>query len=182
MRIKAHSTRAGFWAILAATLALSVQLRSQQPLEHASHQANEAEEQNPLNLPSIHPDEPAEYTFNKRLSLQTATSAVANIDAALSSFRVLTEKYRKANGLHKTAEVPFTSADLQTLGFPNWVALVKGTILKQDYQIKKLELELAQERYEHGEIKKAILDEKSAECEKSSVVLKAFWSSMKIAD
>ena len=45
-----------------------------------------------LKLQPIHPDEPVEYTYEKRFSLEMALSSLRKIQASLGSFRTLTDE------------------------------------------------------------------------------------------
>lgn len=60
--------------------------------------------------------------------------------------------------------------------------VLEGTLKKQDYQIKQLEFELAQQQYQHGKINKAVLDQKAAQYQKSKREFLAFGKSLRIAD
>ncbi len=59
---------------------------------------------------------------------------------------------------------------------------MEGTIRKQDYQIKKLEFELAQKKYEDGEIDQATLDAKSEHYQLATQEFQAFWESLTVID
>lgn len=135
-----------------------------------------------LSLPPIHPDEPAEYTFHERLSTTNALNRTSQIRNALSSFQKLTTKAQTVLEKEALNEVGNTGWDIQNLGFPNWVDTAEGTIRKQDYQIKKLELELAQKQYEAGEIEQAVLDSKVESYETAKQNFQQFWQSLTIRD
>ncbi len=135
-----------------------------------------------LSLPPIHPDEPAEYTFSERLSRTNALDSASKIGNALSSFRKLTAKAQTVLEPENLNEVGNTDWEIQNLGFPNWVNTVEGTIEKQNYQLKKLEWELAQKQYEAGEINRSVLDSKAESYETAKQNFQQFWQSLKITD
>lgn len=80
------------------------------------------------------------------------------------------------------AEIKNTDWEIQYLGFHNWVSTVEGTLRRQDYRIKKLELELARKRYESGEIARRELEQKEIEHEESKREFQRFMDSFTIAD
>ncbi len=135
-----------------------------------------------LVLPLVHPDEPAEYTFNERLSEENALNSLSQIRNALASFQELTIKVQDVLEMETLHEVGNTDWEVQNLGFFNWMNAAEGTIKKQDYQIKKLELALARKQYQDGEIDQAslVLKEKSYATAKQN--FQEFWKSLQIGD
>ena len=135
-----------------------------------------------LNLKSLHPDEPAEYTFNTRFSIENALEVVDKLGPMLVSFRKLTEATRGKLTAKQLKAIGNTEADTQSLGFTNAPRAIKGTLLKQDYLIKKLRFELAvqQSKTDPLAVEKATAAEKEyLEAEKT---FQNFWNSFKIAD
>ena len=135
-----------------------------------------------LSLPPISPDEPVDYTLNQRFSRKNALDRITQISDALSSFQQLTLKAQPVLGDAAIQEVDNTSQEIQSIAFPNWVGAVEGTIRKQDYQIKKLEFELAQKQYEDGEIDRATLDAKSEHYHLATQEFQTFWESLTVID
>lgn len=134
-----------------------------------------------LAVTSVSPDEPADVTLNRRFALENSLRATEQIEGALNSFQQLTEK--SGDVIHNAStEISNTDFETQTLGFDNWVGTVKGTLKQQDYQIKELEFELAQQQYKDGKINKTELDQKAAKYQKSKREFLAFWNSFKIVD
>lgn len=129
-----------------------------------------------LRLKPIHPNEPVNYTLEERFSLENSLTRTQQIKEAFNSFRQLTEKSLAGTNVKNT------DSETQTLGFTNWVGAVEGTLKKQDYQIKKLEFELAQEQYKAEKINKATLDQKVAQYQMSKQEFQAFWQSFGVAD
>jgi hypothetical protein len=134
------------------------------------------------NLSPVSPDEPLEDTLSDRFSLANSLERLQQIRGALSSFVQLTEKSKPALGERAIARIGNTDWEIQNLGFPNWVGSVEGTLRKQDYQIKKLEFELATKQYEDGEVSQAVLDEKEVAYRLAEQEFRAFWHSFEIAD
>ncbi|MBE9129969.1 MULTISPECIES: hypothetical protein [unclassified Coleofasciculus] len=135
-----------------------------------------------LSLSPVHPDEPVDSTLNERFSLENSLERVKQIRDALSSFQSLTEKSKPVLGEQATISVGNTDWETQNLGFSNWVGSVEGTLKKQEYQIKKLEFELAQKQYEDGDITKANLDQKEANYRQATQDFQAFWNSFNVSD
>jgi hypothetical protein len=109
-------------------------------------------------LKQVHPDEDVSYTFNTRFSLGNALDRV---------------------GLLKRMSLPPGEA---SMAFSNSIGAVEGTLLKQDYEIKKLDFELARILFRDGEITKEQLDQKEAAYSEAVSTFKAFWESFGISD
>jgi hypothetical protein len=151
----------------------------------ASAQQPDLESKNPLNLPPFGADGDAEYTFKEAFSLETALSTLESVGKSLRSFRELTDATKKKQGIPPSDPLPGveqTGWEMQNLGFWNSVTCLKGTLLKQDYLIRKLEYELAQQEHEGGKISQPLLDRKRKEYERAVATFKAFWSSSAFVD
>jgi hypothetical protein len=135
-----------------------------------------------LNLKPVHPDESAEYTYNERFSSKHALESLASIKSALDSFRKLTEIAVKKISKETLSKIGNTSWEMQNLGLVNSVQAVKGTLLKQEYLIKKLTYELAQTKSKSGKINERDLLEIKREYEKAEKQFQEFWNSFGIAD
>jgi hypothetical protein len=135
-----------------------------------------------LNLKPIHPDEPADYTYKERFSTRSSLESLDAIQSALDSFRKLTEASAGKIPKKTLTKIGNTGWEMQNLGFVNHVGTVKGTILKQEYLIKKLTYELAQGKARSGEISQADLSAIRKEYEKAEKQFQDFWNSFDIAD
>jgi len=135
-----------------------------------------------LKLKGRHPDEPADYTYNERLSAKNALDTLKMIDASLQSFQRLTEASKGKLAKREITKVGNTAWDQQQLGFYNGVKAVEGTVRKQDYQIKQLEYELAQIQHEAGKISGKALDEKKAAYQRAEKEFQSFWDTLQIRD
>jgi len=135
-----------------------------------------------VDLKSVHPDESADYTYNERLSSKRSLESLATIKSALDSFKKLTETASNKISKETLAKIGNTSWEMQNLGFVNHVEAIKGTILKQEYLIKKLTYELAQIKSKTGEINQRDLLEIKREYEKAEKQFQDFWNTFGIAD
>lgn len=133
-------------------------------------------------LKQVHPDEPAGYTFDERFSTKHSLESLAVIQSALESFRKLTEAAADKIPKERLTEMGNTGWEMQNLGFVNHVEAVKGTILKQDYLIKKLTYESAQRKSKSGEIDQKDLVKIKREYEHAEKQFLEFWGAFGIAD
>lgn len=133
-------------------------------------------------LKPVHPDEPTDYTFDKRLSVTSSLDSLAIIKSALDSFRKLTEAAGGKIPSERLAEIGNTGWEMQNLGFVNHVEAVKGTLLKQDYLIRKVTYELAQRRWKSGEIDQKDLSKAKKEYEQAEKQFLKFWDTFNIVD
>ena len=123
-----------------------------------------------LNLKSHSPDEPSDYTFNKRFSHKNSLWRLNQIREALQSFHKLTEKTRNTLSSDELAAIGNTSPETHLLGFKNWPDAIEGTLRKQQYLIKKLEYELAGEKLRSGRINKSEYERIKAVFEKEEEI------------
>lgn len=160
----------------------TVEVGEQNPAPHDSTRPTGLSAQREANLKSVHPDESADYTFNERLSCKHSLESLNIIKSALDSFRKLTEAAANKISKERLSEIGNTGWEMQNLGFANHVEAVKGTIVKQEYLIKKLTYELTQRRVKSGEMgQKDLLDAKM-EYEKAHKQFQEFWNTFGIAD
>ncbi len=91
-------------------------------------------------------------TLQETFSLEQSLYRVGQVREGLDSFRKLTEQSKTKLAKDIMEQVGNTGWEIQTLGFQNWPNTIEGTLRMQDYHIKKLNFELAVEKYEKGEI------------------------------
>ena len=127
-------------------------------------------------------DEPLVYTFEKRFSAENAFERLRQIEAALESFRKLTEICEDRAMKAALKEAGNTEWDAQNLGFHNWALSVEGTLHKQALQIAHLEYELAQKRLADGEIDEKQLEMARKRWTDEKNRFKVFWDAFQIAD
>ncbi len=130
----------------------------------------------------LNPDETVDHTFNKRFSLENSLRRIKQVREALASFCKLTEKSRGKLSEEEMSAIGNTDGERQNMGFHNWVGAIEGTLRKQDYQIKKLELELAREKYKSGRLEEKELKQKEACYKKAEAEFQKFWDSFVIVD
>jgi hypothetical protein len=135
-----------------------------------------------LHLKPVSPDEPVEYTLNHRLSVESALGAANSLKSILNSFRVLTEKSRGKIAARELKKIGNTARDTQDVGFTNLPRTIEGTLLKQDYTIKKLKYELAQEQSKSGRASATQVAAAKTEYEKSEEAFQKFWNGFGISD
>ena len=135
-----------------------------------------------LELKPVHPDESAHYTYNERFSSMRSLESLTTLKSALDSFRKLTETAAGKIPRETLGQIGNTSWEMQHLGFVNHVRTLKGTILKQEYLIKKLRYELAQIKSKLGEINQRDLLQIKREYEKAEGQFQEFWDTFGIAD
>jgi len=133
-------------------------------------------------LKPVHPDEPPDYTYNERFSSKRSLESLSIIKSALDSFKRLTEASSGKIPKKTLAKIGNTDWEIQNLGFTNHVGTVKGTILKQEYLIRKLTYELAEMKAKSGEISQAELSAMKIDYEKAENQFQNFWNSFHIED
>jgi hypothetical protein len=135
-----------------------------------------------LKFRPIHPDEPVEYTYEKRFSLDMALSSLQKIRASLMSFRTLTEETRGKISKQKLKEIGNTDWETQHLGFKNMPGCIEGALRKQDYLIKELRYQLAKERLKQKAIDEKELLNAQRAFEQAERSFQAFWDNFGITD
>ena len=125
---------------------------------------------------------PAGEKLEERFNAQEAASRTEQIIDALKSFRLLTEKAEGKISKEEMDALGNTSWEIQYLGFHNWTNTVLGTLILQDYEIKKLEFKLALEQLEAGKIANDELELKEAEYIEAKNKVQQFLDSYSIAD
>ena len=135
-----------------------------------------------LNLKPVHPDEPVDYTYNKRFSVQSAIGSLKKINSALDSFRKLTEASKGTISKTKMRKIGNTGWETQNLGFMNWPGSIEGTIYKQEYLIKKLNYELTLEKAKSGKLNSSDLTNVEKELQQAEKKFQDYWNSFGIGD
>lgn len=124
----------------------------------------------------------AQSVDNERFSLANALTGVQNINDWLKSFQALTNLTADRITPEEKLQIGNLSADMQTIGFYNWVKSVEGTLRKQNYDIQKLEYELALERMASGKVSQAEVSEKERRYQEASRQMQDFLRTFHIAD
>lgn len=123
-----------------------------------------------------------DQSSTERYTLANALTGVQNISDWLKSFRELTELTADRISSAEKQQVGNLGWEIQNLGFYNWVKLMEGTLRKQNYDICKLEYELALERCAAGKINQSNVDEKERKYQEAKEDLQKFLAKVHIAD
>ncbi len=119
---------------------------------------------------------------NERFSFQSALTGVQSINNWLESFRDLTKLTADRISLAEKEQVGNLDWEMQVLGFYNWPKTVEGTLRKQEYEISKLEYELALERNASGKVSRAEVMEKEKRYQETRKEMERFLANFHIAD
>jgi hypothetical protein len=135
-----------------------------------------------ISLKPIHPDEPTEYTYNKRFSTENSLECLSRIRSALESFRKLTEATDAKIAMGVLTNVGNTGWETQNLGFMNWPGTIEGTLYKNEYIIRKLEYELTMEKVKSGQLINSDLEKAEKDYKQAEQNFIIFWNSFGIGD
>ena len=135
-----------------------------------------------IDLKPISPDEPAEYTYNKRFSTENSLECLNQIRSALESYRKITELSNGKIDKETLKKIGNTGWETQNLGFTNWSGSIEGTLKKNEYIIKKLQYELAAEKFKFGQTKESELKQFKDEYKQAEEKFKQFWNSFGVSD
>ncbi|MBU1195253.1 MAG: hypothetical protein KKE62_15870 [Proteobacteria bacterium] len=135
-----------------------------------------------LNLTAGHPDEDPEYTYHQRFSTPQSLDSLSQINSALDSFRQLTEISADKISKAQMEKIGHTGWEMQNLGFHNHGKTIQGTLLKQDYLIKKLMYELGRMKSTSGSADPKELSALLTEYQAAEKQFQAFWDSFLISD
>jgi hypothetical protein len=135
-----------------------------------------------LKLRPIHADEPVEYTYGQRFSLDMALFSLQKMQGSLMSFRILTEEAKGKISKQRLKEIGNTDWETQHLGFTNMPRSIEGALRKQDYLIKELCYQLAKEKFKQKAIDEKELLETKRAFEQAERSFQAFWDNFGIAD
>jgi hypothetical protein len=128
-----------------------------------------------LNLHKRHPDGlegPQEFN---RFSLEEALSRLNQMRGFLSSFERLTDRVRDRLRPDELRTIGNTESDMQMIGFHNIPLEVEGLLLKQEYQLRQEQYELAQLKYAQNRINANELARARAAYEKATTQFQLFW-------
>ncbi len=139
----------------------------------------------PIGIPYVYGANSLQTVDNgasERFTITSALAGLQNISDWLKSFRALTILTADRITHQEKQQVGNLDADMQTLGFYNWVKSVEGTLLKQDCDIRKLEFELSLERLAAGKVSQAELTEKEKKYQEARRDFQEFLIKFHIAD
>ena len=118
----------------------------------------------------------------QRFEFSNALTGVDYIQQYLGSFKKLTKLTAGQLSAEEQQQIGNLGWEIQNLGFHNWPQTIEGTLRKQNYDIQRLEYELAQERFQSGKITKASLSEKERQFQAARQDWEQFIRNVRIAD
>jgi len=128
-----------------------------------------------LNLHKRHPDGlEGPQEFNS-YSLDEALRRLDQMRGFLDSFGRLTDRVRGRLDSSELAGIGNTESDMQMIGFHNIPLQVEGLLLKQDYQLRQVQYELARLKSAQNRIDADELERAKAAYEKATASLQVFW-------
>jgi hypothetical protein len=136
----------------------------------------------PPDLKPVHPDETAKQTFDERFSLDTAVERLGFVRRGLKSFVKLTEACGKKIPAQEMKTVGNTDWETQNLGFRNAAGSIEGALRRQDWTIKQLRLQLAQERGKTGSASEEDVTKAQKTFDEADRSFRKFWKGFGIAD
>lgn len=90
----------------------------------------------------------------QRFEFSNALTGMDYIQQYLSSFKKLTKQTAGQLSAEEQQQIGNLGWEMQNLGFRNWTQTVEGALRKQNYEIQRLEYELAKERFLNEKITK----------------------------
>ena len=118
----------------------------------------------------------------QRFEFSNALTGMDYIQQYLGSFKKLTKLTAGQLSAEEQQQIGNLGWEMQNLGFHNWTQTVEGALRKQNYDIQRLEYELAQERFQSGKITKTALSEKERQFQLARQEWEQFASKVHIAD
>lgn len=137
-----------------------------------------------LALPQLVGANPQADTADKaqRFTFSNALTGTDYMQQYLGSFKKLTKLTAGQLSAEDQQQIGNLGWEVQNLGFHNWTQTVEGTLRKQNYDIQRLEYELAQERFQSGKITKTALTEKERQFQLARQDWEQFIRNVRIAD
>ncbi len=135
-----------------------------------------------LNLERRHPDAVDGIEEFNSYSPDKGLQALAQMRGLLDSFGQLTELAGQRLTEAELRSVGNTSPAMQTIGFHNIPLGVEGTIVKQDYQLRQAEYELAQLKRARNEGSVEDLDRARSAYETATKRFQSFWDNQRPTD
>jgi len=119
---------------------------------------------------------------NDRFSFSSGLAGIQHINDWLKSFRTLTVLSSERISSQEKQRIGNLDWDTQNLAFYNNVKSVEGTLYKHEFEIRKLEYELAMERKAAGKISQAEVVEKEKSYQEAWNSLQNFLAKFYVAD
>lgn len=119
---------------------------------------------------------------NDRFNFTNALTGIQYNNDWLKSFRDLTKLTSDKISPEEKQQIGNLGVEMQTLGFYNWPKTVEGTLRKQEYEIRKLEYELALECNASGKVSKAEVAQKEKRYQEAKSDIQNFLARFHVAD
>jgi hypothetical protein len=136
-----------------------------------------------LNLHKRHPDAaegPVE--FRTSYGVDQALQRLEQISGALDSFRSLTRRVERSVPRGELKSIGNTDGSMQAIGFHNLPLIVEGSLLKQDYQLRQAEYELARLKHERGVVDQSAVDAASRAYREATRKFQVFWDTKNMSN
>lgn len=119
---------------------------------------------------------------SERFNLSKSLTGMESINGWLKSFKELTKLTADRISPEEKQQVGNLGWEMQNIGFYNWVKSVEGTLHKQNYDIRKLEYELALERCAAGKVSQEEVTEKERKYQEARSDMQNFLEKFHVAD
>jgi hypothetical protein len=129
-----------------------------------------------------HPDWRTSDLLEKTFTLPSALESLSRIRSSLESFAHLTNESRAGLGKNGLQRIGNTDPTLQCIGFKNMPSAVEGTLLAQNVEIKRLQLELEKRQRGSGEFEQAYVEKSREEYLEALRQFRKFWDSHPLTD
>ncbi len=118
----------------------------------------------------------------ERFAYARALDSLQSINEWLKSFKTLTTLTADRITPEEKQQVGNTGFEMQSLAFYNLPRIVEGTLRRQNYDISKLEYELALERRSAGKVSQMDVEAKKKNWQAAKTELQAFLDKFRVAD
>lgn len=118
----------------------------------------------------------------ERFAYVRALDGLQRINEWLKSFKTLTALTTDRITPEEKGQVGNTGFEMQSLAFYNLPRIVEGTLRRQNYEISKLEYELALERRAAGKVSQMDVDAKKESFQAARNQLQTFLDKFRVAD
>ena len=136
-----------------------------------------------LTLSKRHPDAAdGAIEFATEYAPGAALQRLDQMRGFLASFKQLTARARGRLTEADLRDAGNTSGEMQSVGFHNIPLVVEGTVLKQDYQLKQVEYELAQLRRARGEAGEQEVERARSAYAEATRRFQLFWDTKRPVD
>lgn len=126
-------------------------------------------------LPAHPADEATSCSWRQRLTLKNALDYTREVKSWLTKFDELAETLPEEMPAEKIKKMNLPKWVTHALEFYNATIVIQGTLLRQNYEIKRLEYELAQERAKHQKDGVSEVNEKKKALAQAEADFMKYW-------